>query len=91
MTKFVAALLIARGPAVRASVDPRTRYAAALGQSRSAALLVRSVTRARRELTADEVLEAQHAAALREAPGVSAVVRDGQAAWEIHQRRGGAS
>lgn len=88
MTKFLAVLLTAREGAVSASVDPRTPFAADLGESRSAALLVRAVTRARREPAADEVLEARLAAAMRETAGVKAMEDAGLVAWE---QRGGAS
>lgn len=66
MTRFVAALLVARGPAVKASVDPRTRFAEALGPSRSAALLIRAHRKGRAQRAAGDALLAEVAAAMRE-------------------------
>jgi hypothetical protein len=75
MTRFVAALLVAAGPAVKAQLDPRIPGAGDLGPSRSAALLIR----AHREGRAQR------------AEGVAAMERLGREAWNARQQRGGTS
>jgi hypothetical protein len=69
VTRFVAALLIARGPAVRAQLDPRIAGAGDLGPSRSAALLVRAHRDGRRRRKEDDALLGDLADAMRERPG----------------------
>jgi len=49
VTRVLAAYLVASGPAVKASVDPRTPGTEGLGPVRPAAILARSVTATRRE------------------------------------------
>lgn len=56
MTRFLAALLVATGPAVKAVVDPRVKDAGDLGPDRSSALLAQAVTGPRRERAGIEMV-----------------------------------
>lgn len=73
MTRFVSALLVARGPAVTATVDPRTPQAVELGPVRSAALLIRAHRDGRAQRKA----------------GLEAIRRAAGRAWDVHQQQGG--
>ena len=42
MTRYLAAVLVAAGGTVKAGIDPRTKFAAALGPSRPAAMLAKA-------------------------------------------------
>ena len=89
MTRFVAALLIASGPAARAMVDPAVPGSAGLGLGQPEALLIAAHQRGRRQRAADDGLLAQVGAALRPVPGEDTARDAGQEAWRIHQQRGG--
>jgi len=74
VTRFVAALLIARGRAVTAQADPRTPGCEDLGDVQPAAALIAGFAKGRRQ----------------RAEGLATVTRAGDRAWEIHrQQRGG--
>lgn len=75
MTRFVAALLIARGQAVVPMVDPAVPGCAGLGPFVPGARLDRAFR------------DGRH----RRAEGVAAMERLGREAWRIHRQRGGPS
>lgn len=62
MTRYLAAVLVAAGGTVKAGVDPRTKFAAALGPSRPAAMLARAHRdgRAKREAGVRIIADAGH-------------------------------
>ena len=57
MTRFVGALLVAKGPVTTAAVDPRVKDAGELGPVQAPALLARAVTGPRRERAGIEMVK----------------------------------
>jgi hypothetical protein len=85
--RFVAALLVADGPAVKAVTDPRIPGAEGLSQVQAAALLTRAHREGRAQRQADDALMAEVGAALREVPGEDKARDAGREAWRIHHER----
>lgn len=89
MTRFVAALLIAAGPAVRAMVDPAAPGTAGLGLGQPEALLISAHRRGRQQRLADDALMAEVGRALRKVPGEDKARDAGLRAWDARQQQGG--
>ena len=91
MTRFVAAVLVAASPGVKAAVDPRTPGAGGLGYSRPVALLVQAHQKGRARRRADDDLMAEVGAALRPVPGEETAAAAARKAWDARQQQGGAA
>lgn len=87
MTRFVAALLIARGPAVIAAVDPGTPGCEGLGDVQPSARLLRAFAEGRKQRAADEALMRELGEAMAPVPG--GITDAGMRARDIHQQQGG--